>query len=351
MGLTKSQQAIWERSRAAGAGAQGVCLSDSACAFLVARVASDLALGDRFPELPAQLPRLYDSGDSARLVLDGLDARALFERLVALNSDADTYYACLAALHRARLKYDSILKSQPIATLEQVGPRCLLQYGQLSARALTAFLCWRKWFFDIDNRAGQETGYLFEPIIAHAVGGTPVPAAKSPVRRRGDKRKRRQIDCLLSDRAYEFKIRLTIAASGQGRWREELDYPIECRRSGFTPVLIVLDSTANPKLQELVDAFRAERGEAFVGKAAWEHLDELAGPTMAMFLERYVRAPIDDLIRSAPDPLPDLLARISPDRILLTVGDETMTIRRSVDVDLQSESDALPPDVTDGLSG
>ena len=44
-------------------------------------------------------------------------------------------------------------------------PRGLLQYGGMSPKTLAGFLLWRKWIFDIDNRAGQETGYLFEPII------------------------------------------------------------------------------------------------------------------------------------------------------------------------------------------
>ena len=29
-------------------------------------------------------------------------------------------------------------------------------------------------------------------------------------------------------KAYEFKLRVTIAASGQGRWKEELDFPSDC---------------------------------------------------------------------------------------------------------------------------
>ena len=76
------------------------------------------------------------------------------------------------------MKYANILRLQPIPTMDQVGPRGLLQYGSFSAEALTAFLLWRKWIFDIDNRAGQETGYLFEPIIAAAIGGTPASTCK-----------------------------------------------------------------------------------------------------------------------------------------------------------------------------
>lgn len=350
MGLTKTQQRIWERSRAAGAGAQAIALTDPACAYLVGRIALDLALNTSFPDVPPSIPGFFDPVDLNFLVLEGVDPRTLFERLVKLNSDADMYYACLASLHRARLKYKAILETQPIPTLEQVGPRGLLQYGKLSARSLAAFLFWRKWFFDIDNRAGQETGYLFEPVIASAIGGTPVPASKSPVKRRRDPDKGRQIDCLLGKKAYEFKIRLTIAASGQGRWREELDYPADCRSSGYTPMLVVLDSTPNPKLDELADAFRVQKGHVFVGQAAWNHLNSLAGSTMSTFLDKYVRVPMDDLIREAVTPLPELLARMEPGRILLEIGGETLTLERNAGSEPDNDA-SLPDDVDDEVPG
>ena len=116
---------------------------------------------------------------------------------------------------------------------------------------------WRKWFYDTDNRAAQETGYLFEPILAAAIGGTPVSAARSPVRRSDDETKGRQVDCIKGKRAYEFKIRLTTAASGQGRWDRELAFPQDCASYDHIPVLVVLDDTTNPKLVELVHAFEA----------------------------------------------------------------------------------------------
>ena len=97
----------------------------------------------------------------------------------------------LAALHKARLKYARILKTQAVPTIDQVGPRGLLQYGGMNPKVLAGFLLWRKWVFDIDNRAGQETGSLFEPIIAEAVGGVPASAARSPVKRRNDRNKGR----------------------------------------------------------------------------------------------------------------------------------------------------------------
>jgi hypothetical protein len=179
---------------------------------------------------------------------------------------------------------------------DQVGPRSLLQYGSLSPKALAGLLFWRKWLFDIDNRAGQETGYVFEPIIAYAIGGVPASASKSPVRRSDNKVKGRQVDCVLDQKAYEMKIRVTIAASSQGRWREELEFPQDCQTSGYIPVLLVLDPTPNPKLHELSTTFQAAGGEVYIGQDAWNHLTTQAGATMSRFLELYVHEPIQTLL-------------------------------------------------------
>lgn len=352
MVLTKAQQSIWERSRAIGSGGQAVVLSDSACAYLVGRIVLDLGLRKSFPEVPANLPGFFDRQELSSLTLNLADPRNFFERLVKLVDDADTYYACLATLHKARLKYQLITETQPFATLEQVGPRALLQYGQLSPEALAGLLFWRKWFFDIDNRAGQETGYLFEPIIAYSIGGVPAPSTRSPVKRHRARSKGRQVDCILGKKAYEFKIRVTIAASGQGRWREELDYPIDCKKSGFTPVLVVLDSTPNPKLNELVKAFDRCGGETYLGSAAWAHLESLAGGTMAQFLEKYVRGPLDQLLRNPPDELPELRARARGTTIQLALGSEKLTIARRPTAELEeSSSDQMPDDTIDEMAG
>ena len=261
------------------------------------------------------------------------------------------YFACLSALHKARLKYERILSTQPIPTLEQVGPRGLLQFGKLSPTNLSGLLFWRKWFFDIDNRAGQETGYLFEPIIANAIGGTPVPAPKSPVRRAKDRKKGRQVDCILNKRAYEIKIRVTIAASGQGRWQEELDFPVDCRRSGYAPVLVCMDGTPNPKLDALAKAFRRQKGDVFVGQEAWEHLGSLAGATMSVFLEKYVRSPIQCLIEGADERLPDLVAKCGEDAIEIEVGGESLRIDRERLEETEEGPDELPEDADEAMPG
>jgi hypothetical protein len=77
MVLTKAQQSIWERSRAIGAGEQAVVLSDAVCGYLVGRIVLDLALQDRFPEVPVVLPELFDRRDQTTFVLQNVDSRDL----------------------------------------------------------------------------------------------------------------------------------------------------------------------------------------------------------------------------------------------------------------------------------
>lgn len=349
MALTRTQAAIWQKARSLGGGGQAVALDDATCNYLLGRIVLDLGLGTRFPEVPGSLPELFSSARADELLLPGLESRTLFERLILAEPDADTYFACLAALHKARLKYERVLRTQPMPTLEQIGPRALLQFGKLSSSALISLLFWRKWFYDLDGRAGQETGYLFEPVIAYAIGGTPAPARKSPVKRHRDTSKGRQVDCILEKRAYELKIRVTIAASGQGRWQEELDFPVDCRHSGFTPVLVCMDATRNDKLDALIAAFRREGGEAHIGDDAWNHLEASAGATMSVFLEHYVRGPLRAMLREGVGELFDLRAVSRAGKIEISVGSETLRIERAALASSDEDGKDEMPDDADGM--
>jgi hypothetical protein len=155
MGLTQAQKAMIEKARAGGGSEQGVALDNSACAYLMNVIAHDLNLMSNFPELAIGAPSFFESNDLTSQSIHGVDFYPLMDRLLTLNADADTFFVCLASLHKRRLKYDRILQTQPIPTIEQVGPRGLLQYGKLGSRALAGLLFWRKWFFDIDNRADK----------------------------------------------------------------------------------------------------------------------------------------------------------------------------------------------------
>ena len=331
MALTQAQKGLLAKAKLPSSGALGVALDDPMCLYLAATIARDLDLLAQFPEIPSDFAEFFEERDAENLRIEGINFQAVIERLFAIEPDADTYFVCLATLQKARLKYAQILGNQPLPTLDQVGPRALLQYGQMSAEALTGFMLWRKWLFDIDNRAGQETGYLFEPIVASVIGGVSFSASKSPIRRRADRSKGRQVDCIRDQYAYEIKLRVTIAASGQGRWSEEVEFPFDCLDSGFTPVLIVFDPTVNPKLTELVAAFESAHGETYIGDAAWEHLERAAGPILTVFIEKYVKAPVVHILDAQADQLPDIAFRMTEDSFVVTIGDETTVYTRTRD--------------------
>lgn len=226
------------------------------------------------------------------------ELQEILSKGIDIDSDFGMYFLNLCSLHKRRLKFQKILHHQPRPTMDQVGPRGLLEYGICDNDLLNSWLIWRKWIFDIDNRSGQETGYLFEPILASCLGGEAVGSTNSPVKRLDEKGKPkttgRQIDCYIGaeNLAYEFKIRVTIAASGQGRFGEELSFPKECKAAGIIPVLIVLDPSPSNRLTELAQVFKNNKGLVFIGEQAWQHLEEKSGKIMSHFIDNYIKPPL-----------------------------------------------------------
>ncbi len=297
----------------------------------------------------------YDIGDdwfSAPITLNAFEHIELMRLGIQQIPDFATYLKCLSELHKRRRKYAKILSTQPLPTMVQVSPRALVEYGSIETEALASWLTWRKFFYDLDNRSAQETGYLFEPVLASAIGGEPKTATTKVVRRTDDSSKGRQVDCwkIRPDGrplAYEFKLRVTIAASGQGRFAEELQFAQDCANSGAIPVLVVLDPTPNPRLSELQAEFEAKGGHAYIGDAAWQHLESEAGDTMAKFIERYVRVPISATsafeLDMARDPkmtefkLLNLEARMMSGQLILKLGDYERSIIRTNDSSASEE--------------
>lgn len=218
--------------------------------------------------------------------------------------------------------------------MEQIGPRGLLEYGLTNGKLLSNWMLWRKWIFDIDNRSGQETGYLFEPILASSIGGVSLSSSNSPVSRidkDGNQVKgNRQVDCYIADEniAYEFKLRVTIAASGQGRFGEELSFPKECRAAGITPVLLVLDSTPNDRLRDLEAAFIASGGKSYIGEEAWSHMEDKAGEVISTFLEKYIRIPLLAIAEAEDEQMSDIHFSWSDNLITVSDGQATYKIKR-----------------------
>lgn len=244
-------------------------------------------------------------------------------------------FRCITKLHRHRRKFEVILRTQPLPTMDQVARRGLLEYGNVPVEAVASWLTWRKWVYDIDNRSAQETGYLFEPMLAESLGGRSVSAKASPVKRADDPGKGRQVDCIVEvdgkKLAYEFKDRITIAASGQGRFSEELAFPRDCAASGYTPVLMVLDPTPNPKLTAITKAFQDSGGYVFLGDEVWVHVSELSGSEIAAFVKRYIKDPVESIAVRERDLL-DLGLRYrtdtSGDSVEITIGTHTWIIPR-----------------------
>ena len=304
---------VFSAARILGNGDDRVALSENELFCLLAQCCRDLTVAARVSRLP-ELSIAPPSTDYYRIPLtwfqrpqtDCPSAPALVESLalcVAHEADFRLYFENLAALHKRRLKYQRILSTQPRPTMNQIGPRSLLEFGGVNDALLASWLVWRKWIFDVDNRAAQETGYLFEPVLASCLGGEAVGSKNSPVKRLNEHGEPtgegRQIDCYDGENqlAYEFKLRVTIAASGQGRFAEELSFPREAHAAGLTPVLIVLDPTPSPRLDELVAAFKINRGNHYVGVDAWAHMESKAGKTMAVFLDRYIRPPLTEMAK------------------------------------------------------
>ena len=137
--------------------------------------------------------------------------------------------------------------------------------------------------------------------------------------------------------AYEVKIRITDAASRQGRIAEEIQFPADCAHSGFIPRLLVFDPTDCATLRELIAAFKRNDGNCYLGEAAYTHVRELAGEANALFLERYVAKPLRVVEQTIPDSgegraLADLQLSAASGHIVVTVtGHPPYVIRRQVD--------------------
>ena len=199
----------------------------------------------------------------------------------------------------------------------------LLEFGNCSDDLLFTWMAWRKFMYDVDNRSAQETGYLFEPILASCLGGESVSHRNSPVKRvDGNGRQTsegRQVDCYIRDASevYELKLRVSIAASGQGRIDEELSFPYEARVAGLKPILVVFDSTPSPLLEKLSAEYTRHGGSVAIGEAAWAKLAERAGKGMEVFIAKYIKPPIQKMRQ---------WQRVLPADILLSASSRGMSI-------------------------
>ena len=338
MTLSKTERSKLEDARTVG-GTPSVSLSDGEMLNLLKLAARDQGFdvpGELYcDECEAKLEAGFFDVDIDNLHCSSLESTVSRDELIGrtigefAEDDPDffTYYALLVQLHSYRRKFEKICHVQDIPELETVIPRGLLEIGKFDAKSLVSWLTWRKFLYDLDNRSAQNAGYLFEYVLAEAIGGKSYSASKSPIEKTG-KKGNRQVDCLLGDTAYEFKMRVTRAASGKGRFSEELSFAEDARNSGYTPVLLVLDPTPSKKLRKLSSEYRDYGGEAYIGDDAWDHLEEKAGETMSEFIETYVRTPVSNI-----DENEGRFEQLSldhdgeDDSVTVTVGDEEIRLR------------------------
>ena len=139
-----TQRSLITKACTAGGSDLGVSLNDAVCRYLLATIIHDLELEVTFPDVDQDFPPFFGASNLSDRQIAAGNFLELFERLIAARHDVDTYFFCLATLHKARLKYERILQSQAIPTIDQVGPRGLLQYGSLSPTSLVGLLFWRK---------------------------------------------------------------------------------------------------------------------------------------------------------------------------------------------------------------
>lgn len=123
-------------------------------------------------------------------------------------------------------------------------------------------------------------------------------------------------------------MRVTIAASGQGRFKEELDFANDCKSSGYKPILLVLDPTSSARLDELIAEYSKYDGLAFVGNDAWSHIENKAGPVMGKFVEKYVRVPLRE-VDSSFRQLEHIQLSKSTNAILIQIGNQSFSIART----------------------
>lgn len=364
--LNAEQSKLLTRVMTMGSGtALPVSMSEAELSKLIGVIYSDIGvlemLEDNFADLRAsitppvdsyyEIPDAWFEGEVPLKPEQHIDLM-----LSGMNDieDFTTYLSCLSELHKRRRKYSMILAAQPMPTMIQVSPRALIEYGCTDTQALASWLTWRKFFYDLDNRAAQETGYLFEPILAAALGGERKSDKSKVVTRTSNSEKGRQVDCwkVLPDGtklAYEFKLRVTIAASGQGRFAEEIQFAVDAKNSGARPILIVLDPTMNPRLDDLQTAFRDQGGEAYLGEDAWNHLEEEAGDVMSRFIDRYVHEPIKNVSEfersetgRAHLALLDFGASYKGSEVIFTLGGHVRSISRQEVIELADDSEDEP---------
>lgn len=219
---------------------------------------------------------------------------------------------------KRRLRFQWIEENQEMPEEGQLANRAVLENGFKDPKATIANILWRKFWGTIDNRSAAEAGYLTEKVITSCLCGESYSDKDSPITRFGEGKQGRQIDCIVEDLAYEVKTRVTGAASGRGRSRDELELPKDCRDSGYTPVLMVMDGTPCSALDQMVAAYEGAGGHTYVGLAAWEHLRQEASSNINKVVEDLILRPMAAFKHNVP-PL-DISYKYRDGKIIIVIS-------------------------------
>ena len=79
----------------------GVALSDETCKFLMAIIAQDLGISDRLADLRGGNSDFFSCAPSDAVLSVSTGLYELFESLVSIVPDADTYFSCLQHFTKA----------------------------------------------------------------------------------------------------------------------------------------------------------------------------------------------------------------------------------------------------------
>ena len=107
-----------------------------------------------------------------------------------------------------------------------------------------------------------------------------------------------------------------------------MSFPRECVAAGIKPVLIVLDPTTSNRFVQLSELFLSLGGLVFVGEAAWNHIEERAGSTMASFVENYIKPALDAASEFDTTQLDPITMTWSSGSVVIRIGDREHRINR-----------------------
>ena len=115
---------------------------------------------------------------------------------------------------------------------------------------------------------------------------------------------------------------------GQGRFGEELSFPVEAKAAGFTPVLLVLDPTPSSKLGELSRKFVENGGEFYNGEEAWEYMEKETGEIIATFIKKYIKPIIRVIEEVDINEIVDIKLSSTRTEITIASNTDTYTLNR-----------------------